>query len=34
MGRKFVYFVGGEGRGGEGRGEDLGRQRHNGGVCF
>jgi len=29
-----VYFVGGEGRGGEGRREDLARRRHNGGVCF
>jgi len=30
-----VYFVGGVGRGGEkGRGDDLGKEKHNGGVCF
>jgi len=23
-----------ERRGGEGRGDDLGREKHNGGVCF
>jgi len=25
---------GGERRGGEGRGDDLGKEKHNGGVCF